>query len=328
MDRRTPRNRAAPSLADLDNAAAVVYRHLPPTPQIRWPLLCRRAGCEVWVKHENHTPIGAFKVRGGLVYMDALRREQPDVAGVISATRGNHGQSVAFAAGRIGLKAVIVIPRGNNPEKNAAMAALGAELIEYGADFQEAYEYTATLAAERGLHMIRAFHPWLVLGVATYGLEFLRAAPDLDTVYVPIGQGSGICGLIAARDALGLETRIVGVVSANAAAYALSFEAGRPVSTNSADTLADGVACRVPDPAALAIILRGAARVVTVTDDAILAAMAHYFTDTHNLAEGAGAAPLAALLAEKDQMAGKRVGLILSGGNADKALFRRVLTET
>jgi threonine dehydratase len=317
----------APSVADLERAAAVIYRHLPPTPQICWPLLSQRAGCEVWVKHENHTPIGAFKVRGGLVYLDALRREQPEVTGVISATRGNHGQSVAFAAGRAGLKAAIVVPHGNNPEKNAAMMALGAELIEYGADFQEAYEYTETLAAERSLHMIRAFHPWLVLGVATYGLELFRAVTDLDTVYVPIGQGSGIGGLIAARNALALETRIVGVVSANAAAYALSFEAGRPVSTGSADTLADGVACRVPDPAALAIILRGTERVVTVSDDAILTAMAHYFTDTHNLAEGAGAAPLAALLAEKERMAGKRVGLILSGGNADTALFRRALTE-
>ena len=325
METSTAGHPAAPSLVDLESAAAVVYRHILPTPQIRWPLLCRRAGCDVWVKHENHTPVGAFKVRGGLVYLDGLRREQPDVAGVISATRGNHGQSIAFAAGKTGLKAVIIVPHGNNPEKNAAMAALGAELIEYGADFQEAYEHTGTVAAERGLHMIRAFHPWLVRGVATYGLEFLRAVPDLDTVYVPIGQGSGICGLIAARDALGLETRIVGVVSANAAAYALSFEAGRPVSTNSADTLADGVACRVPDPAALAIILAGAARIVTVTDDEILAAMEYFFTDTHNLAEGAGAAPLAALLAEKDRMAGKRVGLILSGGNADKALFREVL---
>lgn len=327
MGSRIAGDPAAPSLVDLENAAAVVYRHLPPTPQISWPLLCRRAGCEVWVKHENHTPIGAFKVRGGLVYLDGLRREQPDVTGVISATRGNHGQSVAFAAGKTGLKAVIVVPHGNNPEKNAAMVALGAELVEYGADFQEAYEYTGTLAAERGLHMIRAFHPWLVQGVATYSLEFLRAVPDLDTVYVPIGQGSGICGLIAARDALELNTKIVGVVSANAAAYALSFEAGQAVSTNSADTLADGVACRVPDPAALAIILRGAERVVTVTDDAILAAMGYFFTDTHNLAEGAGAAPLAALLAEKDRMAGKRVGLILSGGNVDKTLFREVLGQ-
>jgi threonine dehydratase len=216
-----------PDVAELEGAATAVYRHLPPTPQIRWPLLDHRAGCEVWVKHENHTPIGAFKVRGGLVYMDALRREWPDVTGVISATRGNHGQSIAFAAGRIGLKATIVVPRGNNPEKNAAMAALGAELVEYGADFQEAYEYTEGLAAERGLPMIRAFHPWLVRGVATYGLELFRAVADLDTVYVPIGRGSGICGLIAARDALGLATRVVGVVSADAAAYALSFEAGR-----------------------------------------------------------------------------------------------------
>jgi len=314
-----------PTLADLEAAADIVHRHVTPTPQIRWPLLEARAGCEVWVKHENHTPIGAFKVRGGLVYMEHLKRERPDVAGVISATRGNHGQSVAFAAARAGLRAVIVVPHGNNPEKNAAMKALGAELIEYGADFQEAYGYTDRLADEQGLHMIRAFHPWLVLGVATYSLEFLRAAPNLDTVYVPIGQGSGICGLIAARDALGLATRIVGVVSENAACYALSFAAGRPVSTNSADTIADGVACRVPDPAALEIILAGAERVHQVSDAAVMDAMAHYVTDTHNVAEGAGAAPLAALLAERDQMAGTRVGLILSGGNADATLFRQVL---
>lgn len=314
-----------PTLADLEAAADIVHRHVTPTPQIRWPLLEARAGCEVWVKHENHTPIGAFKVRGGLVYMEHLKRERPDVAGVINATRGNHGQSVAFAAARAGLRAVIVVPHGNNPEKNAAMKALGAELIEYGAHFQEAYEYTDRLADEQGLHMIRAFHPWLVLGVATYSLEFLRAAPNLDTVYVPIGQGSGICGLIAARDALGLATRIVGVVSENAACYALSFAAGRPVSTNSADTIADGVACRVPDPAALEIILAGAERVHQVSDAAVMDAMAHYFTDTHNVAEGAGAAPLAALLAERDQMAGTRVGLILSGGNADATLFRQVL---
>jgi len=316
---------AGPTLADLEAAADIVHRHLTPTSQIRWPLLEARVGCEVWVKHENHTPIGAFKVRGGLVYMERLKCERPDVAGVISATRGNHGQSVAFAAARAGLRAVIVVPHGNNPEKNAAMQALGAELIEYGADFQEAYEYTDRLADEQGLHMIRAFHPWLVQGVATYSLEFLRAAPELDSVYVPIGQGSGICGLIAARDAMGLATRIVGVVSESAACYALSFAAGRPVSTSSADTIADGVACRVPDPAALEIILAGAERVVQVSDAAVMEAMAHYFTDTHNVAEGAGAAPLAALLTERDQMSGKRVGLILSGGNADAALFRHVL---
>jgi len=314
-----------PSLETLRTAADLVHRHVGATAQIRWPLLAARCGAEVWLKHENHTPIGAFKVRGGLVYMDRLRRAHPDVTGVLTATRGNHGQSVAFAAGAHGLSAVVIVPHGNNPEKNAAMEALGAELVVHGADFQEAYEHAATLAAERRLHMIRAFHPWLVEGVATYALELFRAVPDIDTVYVPIGQGSGICGTIAARDAMGLKTKVVGVVSAHAAAYALSFEAGRPVSTNAADTIADGVACRVPDPTALSIILGGADRVVTVTDDEVVAAMRHLLSDTHNMAEGAGAVPLAALLKEKQRMSGRRVAVILSGGNADAALLKRVL---
>ncbi len=316
-----------PDLKELEAAAQVVYGHMPPTPQICWPLLCERTGAEVWVKHENHTPIGAFKVRGGLVYMDALRRQQPEVRGVLTATRGNHGQSVPLAAGKYGFKAVVVIPHGNNPEKNAAMRALGAELVEHGDDFQAAAEYASDLAVERGLHFVGSFHPWLVGGVGTYAVEFLRGVKDLDTVYVPIGMGSGICGLISARDALGLKTNIVGVVSENAAAYKLSFEKGQVVATNSADTLADGVACRVPDGEALAIILKGARRVVSVSDDAILAAMGHYLTDTHNLAEGAGAIGLAALLKEKDAMKGKKVGLVLSGGNADRALIERVLKQ-
>ncbi|MCB2100640.1 MAG: threonine dehydratase [Rhodobacterales bacterium] len=313
------------SLADLESAADIVYRHMAPTPQIAWPLLAERAGCEVWVKHENHTPIGAFKVRGGLVYLETLRATQPCVQGVISATRGNHGQSMALAAGKVGLTATIVVPKGNNPEKNNAMRALGANLVEHGDDFQESYEYALARAGAEGLHPVRAFSADLVRGVGTYSLEFLRAVPDLDVVYVPIGQGSGICGMISARDALGLKTHIVGVVAANAATYALSYEAGEPVPTNTADTLADGLACRTPDPAALEIISMGVARIVTVTEDEILAAMGHYLTDTHNLAEGAGAAPLAALLKERDQVAGKKVGLVLSGGNVDQALLSRVL---
>ena len=311
--------------SELEAASAVVYAHMRPTAHISWPLLSRRTGAEVWVKHENQTPIGAFKIRGGLVYMDALRRERPDVPGVISATRGNHGQSIALAAALKGLAATIVVPHGNNPEKNAAMRAFGAELVEHGHDFQAAREYADGRASDDGLHMIPPFHSWLMTGVGTYALEFLAAVPDLDAVYVPIGQGSGICGLISARDALGLTTEIVGVVAENAACYALSFERRAPVSTNSADTLADGMACRVPDEEALDIILAGAARVLTVSEDEILEAIGHYFTDTHNLAEGAGAAPLAALLDEREQMAGRKVGLILSGANADTALFRRVL---
>ncbi len=312
-------------LPGLQQVEAVVYRHVTPTAQIHWPLLCRRCGCEVWVKHENHTSIGSFKVRGGVYYMEALRQEQPHVSGVITATRGNHGQSVAFAGQRYGLRATIVVPHGNNPEKNAAMRAYGAELLEHGHDFQAAYEHSQELAQQQRLHWVPSFHPWLVEGVSTYAFELLRAVPDLDTVYVPVGQGSGICGVIKARDALGLHTKVVGVVADNAAAYALSFAKRSPVSTDSADTIADGVACRVPNEAALEIIFRGVERIISVSEQAILEAMSFYLSDTHNLAEGAGAAPLAALLQERASMAGKRVALVLSGGNVDRALLRRVL---
>jgi threonine dehydratase len=328
MSMTTLASAAIAGLDDLEAATALVHAVMPPTPQYRWPLLAARSGCEVWVKHENHTPIGAFKVRGGLVYLDELRRAEPGVAGVISATRGNHGQSIAFAARRHGLAAILVVPHGNSREKNAAMRALGGELIEHGRDFDEAYDYAKQLAAERRLHIVRTFHPWLVRGVGTYSLEFLRAVQDLDTVYVPIGQGSGICGMIAARDGLRLATRIVGVVSERLPAYALSMQQRQPVSTPSADTIADGVACRVPDASALEIILRDVDRVVTVSEQAIRAAMRHYFSDTHNVAEGAGAAPLAALLAERDRMAGRKVGLVLSGGNVDREVFANVLMET
>jgi threonine dehydratase len=316
-----------PMLATIEAAAELIRPVMPPTPQFCWPLLCERTGAEVWVKHENHGPVGAFKLRGGLVYMDALRRREPGVAGVIAATRGNHGQSVALAARRAGLRAVILVPRGNSVEKNAAMRAQGAELVEHGRDFQEALEEATRRAAAEGLHFLRSFDPALVAGVATYGLEFFRAVPDLDTVYVPIGLGSGICGTIDARDALGLRTRIVGVVAENAAAYALSFAAGRPVATDSAATVADGMACRVPVPDAVAQIGAGAERIVTVSEAEIRAAMRHFFTDTHNVAEGAGAAPLAGLLKEQAMMRGKRVGLVLSGGNVDLATFRDVLAE-
>lgn len=312
-------------LSELDEAAALVHSVLPPTPQICWPLLSARCGAEVWVKHENHTPIGAFKVRGGLVYVEDLKRRQPDIAGVVAATRGNHGQSVGFAARRMGIPAVIVVPHGNSVEKNRAMKALGVELVEHGHDFQAAYEHAARLAEARGLHMLPSYHSLLALGIASYGLEFLRAVPELDTVYVPIGLGSGISGMIMARDALGLATKLVGVVAEGAPAYALSFAAGRPIATNAAETMADGLACRVPVPEAVAVINRGAERIVTVTEGEIKAAMRHYFTDTHNLAEGAGAAPLAALLKERTKMQGKRVGLVLSGGNIDRELYLAVL---
>ncbi len=316
------------SLQEVEDAARLVHGAMPPTPQYAWPLLARRTGCEVWVKHENHTPIGAFKVRGGLVFMDRLARTAPGrIAGVISATRGNHGQSIAIGAARAGIAATIVVPRGNSVEKNAAMRAFGAELVEAGHDFDAARADAQRLAEERGLVMVPSFHRDLVVGVATYALELFRAAPPLDTVYVPIGLGSGICGVIAVRDALGLATKVVGVVSTGAPAYALSFAAGRVVATNSADTMADGMAVRGPDAEALAIILKGADRIVAVDDAAIEAAMRAYFEDIHHVAEGAGAAALAALLQERDRMAGRRVGLVLSGGNIDRPVYRRVLGD-
>lgn len=310
-------------LPALEEAAALVHAAFPPTPQFAWPLLAARTGAEVWVKHENHTPTGAFKVRGGVTYMRALRRDRPEVGGVISATRGNHGQSLAWAGARAGVPVTIVVPHGNSTEKNAAMRAQGATLIEHGEDFDAARIEAARLAEAKGLEFAPSFAPDLVLGVATYALELFRAAPPLDALYVPIGLGSGICGCILARDLLGLSTEIVGVQSTGAPAYALSVMMGQVITTPSADTLADGMATRIPDPAALAIIRRGAARIVTVSDDLIAEAIRAYWQDTHNLAEGAGAAPLAALLTEREAMAGRRVGLVLCGGNIDLALFRR-----
>ena len=318
---------ALPSLGELEAATSIVYAAMPPTAQYRWPLLDARCGTELWVKHENHGPVGAFKVRGGLVYFDELRRMDPSVRGVVTATRGNHGQSVGFAASRAGIRAAVVVPHGNGSEKNAAMGALGVELIEQGHDFQAAVEAADEIAAERGWHRLPSFHPLLVRGVGTYALEFLRGAPQLDAVYVPIGMGSGICGMIAARDALGLRTAIIGVVSAGAPAVALSLELGRTVSHDVTTRVADGMACRTPAPEALAIIARGAERVIRVSDDEIESAMAALFADTHNVAEGAGAAGLAGVLQERDRWAGSRVGIVLTGGNIDSAEYARILAK-
>jgi threonine dehydratase len=315
-----------PGREELGVAAQIVHAALAPTAQIRWPLLGARTGAEVWVKHENHGPVGAFKLRGGIVYLDGLAREAAHpAAGLIAATRGNHGQSIAYAAARAGMRATIVVPFRNSREKNAAMRALDAELIEHGRDFQEALEFARRIATERGLHMVPSFDSALVRGVASYALELFGAVADLDTVYVPIGLGSGICGTIAAREALGLRTRVVGVVAENAPAYALSFAAGHVVTTESADTIADGVACRVPLEDAVEIINRWAERIVTVSEAEIADAMRFYFSDTHNVAEGAGAAPLAALLKERPAMERRRVGLVLSGGNVDREVYARVL---
>ena len=313
------------TLDELAAATATVRTYVPPTPAYAWPLLAERVGATVVVKHENHTPTGSFKARGGLVYVDALCRSDRSLKGLVTATRGNHGQSIALAAARNGVPAVIVVPEGNSREKNAAMQAFGGELVTGGKDFDESRAVAAQIQNERGYHYVPSFHRDLVKGVATYALELLESFADLDVVYVPIGMGSGICGLITVRDLLGLKTEIVGVVAESAPAFALSFAAGRPVPTNSAQTFADGVACRDPQADAFAIIKTGAARVVTVSEDEIAEAIRIYYTTTHNLAEGAGAAPLAALLKEKARYAGKRAGLILSGGNIDMPLFAQVL---
>jgi threonine dehydratase len=288
-------------------------------------LLCTRVGAEVFVKHENHTPIGAFKLRGGLVYVERLKRERSDVKGIVSATRGNHGQSLAFAAQRAGLPVAIVVPYGNSTEKNAAMRGFGAELIEYGQDFDEAKKHAAEIAAQRHYEFAPSFHRDLVIGVATYAHELFTAIADFDTVYVPIGLGSGISGVIGVRDALGLKTKVVGVVAKRANCYAMSFAAGYVVTTNSAFTFADGMAVRVPDEAALAIIRRGTERIIEVSDDEIAEAIRIYFSETHTLAEGAGASPLAALMKERDRMQGRRIGLVLSGQNIDRTWMREVL---
>ncbi len=312
---------------DLDDARAVVARGMPETAQYAWPLLCERLGAEVWVKHENHTPVGAFKVRGGLVYIDRLRREQPKIGGLVSATRGNHGQSLAFSGARAGLAVTLVIPHGNSGEKNAAMRALGAELIEHGEDFEAARTRAEALAQERRWQMAPSFHPDLVAGAGTYAWELFAAAPDLDVLYVPIGLGSGIAGCIAVRDLMGLKTRIVGVQASGSAAYARSLEAGRPVTLAASRTMADGVAVRAPDPAAFEIIEAGVERIVEVDDDAIGEAIAVLWTDTHNLAEGAGAAALAAATKEREANVGRKIAVVLSGGNIDLALFRRWVGE-
>lgn len=315
------------TLADLQAAAAAVREVLLPTAAIAWPLLAARCGAEVVVKHENHLPTGAFKVRGGLLYARELAAREPGVRTLVAATRGNHGQSVAFAARRAGLAARIVVPHGNSPSKNAAMRAYGATLVEHGRDFQDALEHARELAKQPGCHFLPSFHPTLVAGVASWALELFAQADALDLLYVPIGLGSAICGAIAVRDALGLRTRIVGVVAENAPTYALSFARGEPVPTASADTLADGLAVRVPHPDALTAIRRGAERVVTVAEGEIRAAIRHYFTDTHNVAEGAGAAPLAALLRERAAARGQRVGLVLTGCNVDPELYAEVLRD-
>ena len=321
------------SLLDLQAAAAIVHAHMPPTPQIAWPLLKARLGVDVVVKHENHTPTSAFKVRGGFVYMKAYaeqeRAREPGgntPRGVVSATRGNHGLSLALAGRVFGVPVTIVVPKGNSREKNAAMKAFGAELIEAGADFDEARIVAQQTADERGLSMVPSFHPDLVKGVASYALELFGAWPHLDAVYVPIGLGSGICGVISARDALGLKTEVIAVTSGIADAAACSIEAGHIIEGTSTRTFADGMATRIPNPDAFAIYAKAVARVIRVSDDEIADAIRIYHEDTHNMAEGAGAAPLAALIQEKDRMQGKQCAVILCGGNIDRDWAATILS--
>jgi threonine dehydratase len=314
-----------PSLAEIEAAKSLIRPHIRETPTYRWPLLEAGLGTELWLKHENHTPVGAFKIRGGLVYMDELKRQEPTVQGVIAATTGNHGQSIAYAARLNGLRAVIVVPHGNNPEKNAAMRSLGAELVEHGREFQEALEHSRVLAVQEGLHAVPSFHSWLVRGVATYGLELFRSVPELDAVFVPIGLGSGFCGVAAARQALGLKTKIIGVVSEHAPAYALSFAQKQFVEQSSTTRVAEGVACKTPHADALAHVMVHAHDVVTVNDERALMAMREIVQGTHNIAEGSGALAYAALKKQSAEWQGKRVACVLSGGNASLEMMRRAL---
>lgn len=312
-----------PSLETIREAQALIARYMPPTPQYTWPLLNERLQTEAWIKHENHTPVGAFKVRGALVYLNWLRETQPELQGVIAATRGNHGQGLAMAARLMDVKAIIVVPEGNSKEKNRAMAAQGAELVEYGHDFQAALEYARSIAEERGLAMVESFHERLVMGTSTYAMEFFENTPPLERVYVPIGLGSSICGVSAARNALRAGIEIVGVVSAQSPSYAVSFRQREVVEAPALTRIADGLACRKPNPQAMEVIWANVERVLEVSDAQIAEAMRIYYTDTHNLAEGAGAAALAAALAEPQS--GKRIGIVLTGGNVDREVFRDVL---
>lgn len=316
-----------PNLNEIQTAAELIYSSMPPTPQYCWPLLCEKLGTEVWVKHENHTPTGAFKIRGGLVYFAELHQSGLLKNGVISATRGNHGQSLGLASKKYGIPATVVVPKGNSLEKNAAMRALGVELIEYGDDFQESREEAIRLSEEKGLHMVPSYHKSLITGVATYSLELFNAIKDIDIAYVPIGLGSGICGMVAARDALGLKTKIVGVVSSHAMAYFDSFSSKSFVESPVTTKLADGMACRTPEPEALEIIWQGVERIVAVSDNEVAQAMRILFESTHNVCEGAGAAATAAAIKEKNKIAGKKIAVVVSGGNVDRNVFASVLNE-
>ena len=316
-----------PTLEEVAEAQKLVYQVMQPTPQISWPLLNEKLGTQVWVKHENHTPIGAFKARTAIVYTAEVFRTNKGIKGLITATRGNHGQSVALAGQRFNVPVTIVVPRGNSVEKNAAMRGQGAKVIEFGADYQDAREHADELAREHGFHMVPPFHRDILKGVATYWLELFNAVPDLDVAYAPIGMGSGICSGCAVRNAMKLKTKMVGVVAEGAPACALSFEAGRTIPAPVTTAIADGMACRVPDDDAMAIMRENVDHMVRVSDEEIREAMRIYFSSTHNVVEGAGAASLAAALKEQHLLRGKRVALVLSGGNVDREVFAKVLME-
>lgn len=315
-----------PSLQQIREAQTTVYRHMPATPQYRWPLLETRIGAETWIKHENHSPVGAFKLRGALVYTAWLKHTHPDLTTVVAATRGNHGQGVGMAARLHGLRAIIVVPHGNSPEKNNAMRAQDVELVQHGNDFQESLEHARSLACQTGFAMIDSFHERLVMGTASYALELFQNTPPLDFIFVPIGLGSSICGVSAARNALGLNTQIIGVVAAQSPSYSLSFAHKEIIEAPSRTELADGLACRVPAPAAMEVIWNNVDRILEVQDSEIADSMRIYYQDTHNLAEGAGAAALAGALQLKHSLSGKRIGVVLTGGNVDADLFARVLS--
>ncbi len=310
---------------NIEAARAIISQHVCPTPQMCWPLLCEEMGTEVWVKHENHTPIGAFKVRGGLVYLDQLVKHTHPPKHLITATRGNHGQSIPFAARHHGISVTVLVPHGNSVEKNAAMRAWGAQVVEFGADFDAAREEAGRRASAGEGEFVPSFHEDLIRGVATYAHELMTSVNDLDVIYCPIGMGSGIASLVAVRDLLGIRTQIVGVVSAHADAMAQTIAADGIVSTETANTFADGMATRFPNQEAVSIIRQGVERLVRVSDDEVASAIRRLYRCTHNVAEGAGAAACAAAYQERQQISGKRIAVILTGGNIDRAWFVQVL---
>jgi len=309
------------NLDELHQAKELIHTVMPATPAYNWPQINSNTGCNVWVKHENHTPTTAFKVRGGIYLLDKLSRSKNKPPGIISATRGNHGQSLSFSGASKGIPVVIVAPECNSADQNRAIKSFGAKLILHGVDFEASRQYSHKLQEENGYFHVPPFCRDLVIGVATYALEFMSAVKDLDTIYVPVGMGSGICGLIKTRDLLGLKTKIVGVVAEGAPTFYQSFQAGHIIPTSEANTIADGVATSSPMEEGFEIIKHGAERIVKVSDQQIAEAMYQYYKFTHNLAEGAGATALAALNKEKQLMAGKKVGVILTGGNIDFKRF-------